>query len=100
LATALLIASTATVGRALFYVLVIPTTLPGAFFWRNAAFAEHARESGLANMPQVGVLPRTEYHELQLQRAARDIKQDLARLGKRDAAQAARPPVPASETAS
>ncbi len=54
---ALLIAATAVVGRALFYVLVIPTTMPGAFFWKNKAFQEHARESGLANMPQVGVIP-------------------------------------------
>jgi DMSO reductase iron-sulfur subunit len=47
----------AILGRALFYVLVIPTTLPGAFFWRNKGFVEHARESGLANMPQLGVVP-------------------------------------------
>jgi hypothetical protein len=46
-----------TAGRALFYALVIPTTMPGAFFWRNKGFEEHARESGLARMPQVGVLP-------------------------------------------
>ena len=45
------------ISRALFYVLVIPTTMPGAFFWRNKGFQEHARETGLANMPQVGVLP-------------------------------------------
>ena len=51
------IIATAVAGRALFYVLVIPTTLPGAFFWRNRAFEEHARETGLAEMPQVGVLP-------------------------------------------
>jgi DMSO reductase anchor subunit len=44
-------------GRALFYVLVIPTTMPGAFFWRNKGFVEHAKEVGLANMPQVGVVP-------------------------------------------
>lgn len=44
-------------GRALFYVLVIPTTMPGAFFWKNSGFEEHARETGLANMPQVGVVP-------------------------------------------
>ena len=47
----------AILGRALFYVLVIPTTLPGAFFWRNPGFVEHARESGLARMPQLGVVP-------------------------------------------
>jgi len=45
----------AVIGRALFYVLVIPTTLPGAFFWKNPAFQQHAREVGLADMAQVGV---------------------------------------------
>ena len=54
---ALLILVVAVVGRALFYVLVIPTTMPGAFFWRNKGFEQHARKSGLANMPQVGVVP-------------------------------------------
>lgn len=49
--------SSAIIGRALFYVLVIPTTMPGAFFWRNKGFQEHARETGLAEMEQVGVLP-------------------------------------------
>lgn len=47
----------ASIGRALFYVLVIPTTMPGAFFWRNKGFVEHARETGLAEMQQVGVIP-------------------------------------------
>lgn len=46
----------AVIGRALFYVLVIPTTMPGAFFWKNKGFEELARESGLAHMPQVGVI--------------------------------------------
>ena len=46
----------AIIGRALFYVLVIPTTMPGGFFWRNKGFVEHARETGLADMPQVGVV--------------------------------------------
>ena len=54
---ALVMLATAVVGRALFYVLVIPTTMPGAFFWRNKGFQEHARETGLADMPQVGVVP-------------------------------------------
>jgi len=54
---AALIVATAFIGRALFYVLVIPTTMPGAFFWRNKGFEDHARETGLARMPQVGVLP-------------------------------------------
>jgi len=48
---------TAIIGRALFYVLVTPTTMPGAFFWHNKGFEEHARETGLADMPQVGVVP-------------------------------------------
>ncbi len=56
---AFIIVMTAIIGRALFYALVIPTTMPGAFFWRNKGFEEHARETGLANMPQVGVLPDT-----------------------------------------
>ena len=47
----------ALVSRALFYVLVIPTTMPGAFFWKNKGFEEHARETDLAEMPQVGVIP-------------------------------------------
>jgi DMSO reductase iron-sulfur subunit len=56
-ATTIVIVGTALIGRALFYALVIPTTMPGAFFWRNKGFEEHARETGLAEMPQVGVLP-------------------------------------------
>ncbi len=58
-AVGLAVLTAAVIGRALFYVLVIPTTMPGAFFWRNKGFQEHARESGLAEMPQVGVLVDT-----------------------------------------
>lgn len=47
----------AVIGRTLFYVLVVPTTMPGAFFWKNKAFEEHARDIGLAEMKQVGVAP-------------------------------------------
>jgi DMSO reductase iron-sulfur subunit len=54
---ALIALSCSIVGRALFYVLVIPTTMPGAFFWKNKSFEQHARDIGLANMPQVGVVP-------------------------------------------
>ncbi len=53
---------TSLVGRALFYVLVIPTTMPGAFFWKNKGFEEHARDIGLAEMPQVGVVPASQCH--------------------------------------
>lgn len=49
-------------GRALFYILVIPTTMPGAFFWKNKGFEEHARDVGLADMPQVGVVPSCHLH--------------------------------------
>jgi hypothetical protein len=45
------------VGRAMFYVAVVPTTHPGAFFWGNKVFETHARKTGLAAMPQVGVVP-------------------------------------------
>lgn len=54
---AIVAVAAAILGRSLFYVLVIPTTMPGAFFWRNKWFVEHAREVGLANMPQLGVVP-------------------------------------------
>ncbi|MCB1960573.1 MAG: dimethyl sulfoxide reductase anchor subunit [Rhodocyclaceae bacterium] len=47
----------AIIGRSLFYAVVIPTTMPGAFFWRNKGFAEHARETGLARVVAAGVLP-------------------------------------------
>ncbi len=50
------------VGRCLFYILVIPTTMPGAFFWKNKGFEEHARDVGLADMPQVGVVPSCHMH--------------------------------------
>jgi len=53
----LLVLGATLIGRALFYVLVIPTTMPGAFFWRNRGFQEHARATGLAHLPQVGVVP-------------------------------------------
>jgi Fe-S-cluster-containing dehydrogenase component/DMSO reductase anchor subunit len=49
------------ISRALFYVVVIPTTMPGAFFWKNEGFVEHAREVGLADMPQLGVAYETHH---------------------------------------
>jgi hypothetical protein len=48
---------TAAIGRALFYILVIPTTMPGAFFWKNKGFEQHARDIGLADNPATGVAP-------------------------------------------
>ncbi len=53
-------------GRALFYNVVIPTTMPGAFFWKNRGFTEHALESGLYRMPQLGVEP-PRHHPFKLQ---------------------------------
>jgi DMSO reductase anchor subunit len=57
--TAIIITTIAVISRTLFYALVIPTTMPGAFFWKNKSFEDHARETGLAKMPQVGVLADT-----------------------------------------
>ena len=57
LTVALSVICSSLIGRALFYVLVIPTTMPGAFFWKNKGFEQHARDIGLAEMPQVGVAP-------------------------------------------
>ncbi len=54
---AALVASAALlVGRALFYVLVIPTTMPGAFFWKNKGFEQHAKEIGLAAKVEAGIV--------------------------------------------
>ncbi len=49
--------ATAVIGRSLFYVLVVPTTMPGAFFWKNKGFVEHARDIGMDHMPNTGVVP-------------------------------------------
>jgi len=57
LVLALLNCFTSLIGRALFYILVIPTTMPGAFFWKNKSFEEHARDTGLADNPATGVAP-------------------------------------------
>ncbi|MCB1735310.1 MAG: dimethyl sulfoxide reductase anchor subunit [Gammaproteobacteria bacterium] len=51
-----IVLTAAFIGRALFYVLVVPTSMPGGFFWRNPAFQKHARETGLAHLPQTGVV--------------------------------------------
>ena len=61
------------IGRALFYVAVIPTTMPGAFFWKNAGFIEHARETGLADMPQIGVAYE-KHHPFKLDELLQTIK--------------------------
>lgn len=72
------------ISRALFYVVVIPTTMPGAFFWKNAGFIEHAREVGLADMPQLGVAYETHhafnFGELMETIKTTTMKQKLAQL--------------------
>jgi len=55
----LIIVAANLIGRAMFYVMVIPTTMPGAFFWKNPFFQDHARETGLADMQQLGVQVET-----------------------------------------
>ena len=57
LVAALVGVGTSTVSRALFYVVVVPTTMPGAFFWKNKGFEQHARDIGLAANRAVGVAP-------------------------------------------
>ena len=57
LAAGLAALCSATIGRALFYVVVVPTTMPGAFFWKNKGFEQHARDIGLAANPAFGVAP-------------------------------------------
>lgn len=55
-ALAALLVVTLVVGRALFYALVIPTTMPGAFFWRNKGFEQHARQTGLVDVVNSGIV--------------------------------------------
>ncbi|WP_236860636.1 DmsC/YnfH family molybdoenzyme membrane anchor subunit [Candidatus Reidiella endopervernicosa] len=67
-----------TIGRALFYVLVIPTTMPGAFFWKNRGFVEHAREVGLADMPQLGVAYE-QHHQFKVRELVETIRTTTVR---------------------
>ncbi len=61
-------------GRIIFYALVIPTTMPGAFFWKNQGFVDHARESGLADMQQLGVAYET-HHKFDTEALLKTIKE-------------------------
>jgi len=65
LVLAVTLLGTAVIKRSLFFALVIPTTMPGAFFWKNKGFQDHAKETGLADMPQVGV-ERDHHREFKL----------------------------------
>lgn len=69
----MLLLAIAVLGRAMFYVMVIPTTMPGAFFWKNKGFVEHARETGLADMPQLGVAYE-HHHTFQLGELLRTLR--------------------------
>jgi len=71
----------ATLGRSLFFVLVIPTTMPGAFFWKNQGFVEHAREIGLADAPQHGVVYER-HHPFKMDELIQTIKENLVKLRK------------------
>jgi DMSO reductase iron-sulfur subunit len=62
-------------GRSLFFVLVIPTTMPGAFFWKNNGFVEHARKIGLADAPQHGVAYER-HHEFKVDELIKTIKEN------------------------
>jgi hypothetical protein len=61
-------------GRSLFFVLVIPTTMPGAFFWKNKGFVDHARTTGLADAPQHGVAYER-HHEFKIDELIKTIKE-------------------------
>ena len=61
-------------GRSLFFVLVIPTTMPGAFFWKNKGFVDHAREIGLADSPQHGVAYER-HHAFKLDELLKTVKE-------------------------
>ena len=45
------------IGRALFYSVVTPTTMPGSFFQQNRGFEQLARDTALAKDRMVGVSP-------------------------------------------
>jgi hypothetical protein len=73
LALSLIIASA--FSRSLFFVLVIPTTMPGAFFWKNDGFVDHARETGLADAPQHGVVYER-HHAFKVDELLQTIKEN------------------------
>ncbi|MBA5249972.1 MAG: 4Fe-4S dicluster domain-containing protein [Gammaproteobacteria bacterium] len=61
-------------GRILFYAVVIPTTMPGAFFWKNDQFKAHAIKSGLSDMPQMGIMPER-HHKFDVAALLKVIKE-------------------------
>jgi DMSO reductase anchor subunit len=65
-------------GRSLFFVLVIPTTMPGAFFWKNEGFVDHARATGLADAPQHGVAYER-HHSFKVSELMQTLKENSLR---------------------
>jgi hypothetical protein len=51
--------------------------MPGAFFWKNKGFVEHAREIGLADAPQHGVAYER-HHEFKVDELLQTIKENSA----------------------
>ena len=49
--------------------------MPGAFFWKNKGFVEHARESGLADMQQLGVAYER-HHKFDVSELMQTIKEN------------------------
>ena len=71
---AVLALAQAVLGRALFYAVVVPTTMPGAYFWKNPGFVEHAREIGLADRYNVGVVSER-HHKFRLDELLKTIRE-------------------------
>jgi len=61
--------------RILFFAIVIPTTMPGAFFWKNQGFVEHAREIGLAEREEVGVVYEG-HHKFNLKELLQTVREN------------------------
>ena len=49
--------------------------MPGAFFWKNEGFVDHARETGLAEMQQVGVVYER-HHAFKVDELIQTIKEN------------------------
>ena len=63
------------IGRILFYALVIPTTMPGHFFWKNPGFIEHARQFGLADRGNTGVVSER-HHKFDLAELMKTVREN------------------------
>ena len=52
--------------------------MPGAFFWKNQGFVEHARDVGLADMPQMGV-EHERHHAFDWDELLQTVKETLGK---------------------